>query len=120
MKIVTSSKQVFGKKLNVPFDGTVEVSEEGILEVSDKCADVLLKQPNFSEIAKPAAKASKSAKKEEDEDDEDSDGLDDLELEDLIKLAVEASYPDEEFKNFKKNKKLMLKYLRKKSSEEEK
>lgn len=101
MKIKTNVETAYGKKINLPIDGIVEVGEDGIMEVSEKCAAILLNDSNYISA--------------EDASEETEDGLDDLKLPELVQLAVDASYPEEEYKKFLKNKKLMIIYLRKKA-----
>ena len=108
-KVVVKQSAHHGKKLNVPVDGTVEVSKDGTVEVSDQAARHLLSIPD--EFAEHESEQKKS------EDTEEGDGLDSLELADLIEIAQKSEYDGEEYKKFLKNKKLMIIFLRKKADE---
>jgi hypothetical protein len=41
-KIKTTLKDLFGKQVTVPYDGTINVAADGTVEVSNQAADVLL------------------------------------------------------------------------------
>ena len=42
MQIQSLQKQYYGHEMNLPIDGKVTIGEDGMVEVSDKCAALLL------------------------------------------------------------------------------
>lgn len=116
-KIRSINKSVRAMKLTVPYDGTIEINADGIVEVSDICASALVKGTNDWEYADKPVKAENP---EEDEDAKIIAGIKKLSLEEMIETANEASYPETEWKKFANNKngaKLMAAYLIKKYNE---
>lgn len=104
-------------RLTVPYDGTIEINADGIVEVSDICAAALVKGTSDWEYADKPVKAENF---EEDEDAKIIAGIKKLSLEEMIETANEASYPETEWKKFANNKngaKLMAAYLIKKYNE---
>lgn len=135
-KIVCLDKAFHGKKLVLPDVGEMEIPEDGVIEVSERLAEILTSGSAVWEM-KDSKKAVKKEvivededEEEEEEEEEEEDGvdtdaeikaqLDTLELKDLISMAEKAEYTASEYKSFKKNKKLMVSYLLKKSKEENK
>ncbi len=53
----------------------------------------------------------------EDSEEDEDDGLDDKKLSELLDIAKEAEIPEEDYKKFKKSKKLMVNFLRKYAAE---
>lgn len=106
IKIKSKSSALFGKKVNLPIDGEVEISTDGTLEVSEKCANLLVektehysyvesetkkddsKDDSTKKVTKPVTdkkadkKAVKVEKTEELEDEEDESEEDESENED--------------------------------------
>lgn len=123
-KIRSINKAVRSMKLTVPYDGTIEISAEGIVEVSEKCAEMLVKGTNDWLYADEAPVTDKVS--EEEEGGEDATiiaGIKGLTLEQMIETATEAGYPESEWKKFSTNKnaaKLMAAYLIKKYNESKK
>ena len=98
------SKERAGKILILPEIGKVEIPSDGVLELEDHLAKVLVE----SNIGWKYEEGSM-----EDEENEEID-FSKLNLEELVKLASDAGYPQEEFAKYSHNKKLMEKYLKKK------
>lgn len=65
VKIKAKSTSMYGKKINLPIDGEVKIDENGILEVSSECANLLVeKTENYSFVEeKEAATTKKDDKK---------------------------------------------------------
>ena len=111
-------------KLTVPYDGTIEIDANGIVEVSDACADALVHGTHDWEYADKAEEVVETDKAEEVVEDEDTkiiSGIKKLSLEEMIETATEAGYPEGEWKKFASNTKnaakLMAAYLIKKYNE---
>jgi CO dehydrogenase/acetyl-CoA synthase beta subunit len=135
-KIVCLDKAFYGKKLILPTIGETEIPEDGIIEVEEAIAKILTEGSSDWDLQGDKKKVKKVAVVEEEEDDEEEeedeeeDGLEgdeaiksqleQLELKDLVAMAEKAEYPASEIKSIKKNKKLMVNYLLKKSKEENK
>lgn len=123
-KIRSINKAVRSMKLTVPYDGTIEISAEGIVEVSERCAEMLVKGTNDWEYADKAPVTDKDPETEEGSEDATIiAGIKGLSLEQMIETATEAGYPETEWKKFSNNKnaaKLMAAYLIKKYNESKK
>lgn len=136
IKIKSKRTSDYGKKKNLPIVGVVKISKEGILEVEENVADLMINNFDGSwEIldSKKSSGSSKSSKDEgkteggepdsndgdEDEgNDSDSDGLtekqmEELSLEELINIAKEAGLKEPSYRKFKGKKSTMIKYLSK-------
>lgn len=105
MKIKAKNSKVFGIKLNVPVDGLIEIDANGVAEVSEKAANMLVNGTNDWEYSK------------DNEGDEVLAGLKKMTLPQMIEMAKEAGYPESEYQKFAKKEKLMLAYLTKKYNE---
>lgn len=105
MKIKAKNSKVFGIKLNVPVDGLIEIDANGVAEVSEKAANMLVNGTNDWEYSKDS------------EGDEVLAGLKKMTLPQMIEMAKEAGYPESEYQKFTKMEKLMLAYLTKKYNE---
>ena len=73
VKIKAKSTSMYGKKINLPIDGEVKIDENGILEVSSECANLLVEKTenySFIEDEQPAPLKKDNAKKETKEDDD--------------------------------------------------
>lgn len=123
-KIHSINKSVRSMKLTVPYDGTIEIDANGIVEVSDACADALVHGTHDWEYADKAEEVVETDKAEEVVEDEDTkiiSGIKKLSLEEMIETATEAGYPEGEWKKFASNTKnaakLMAAYLIKKYNE---
>jgi hypothetical protein len=152
MKIKTSNESLYGSEVKLPIDGKVSVSKEGIVEVSDVCADLLLNSGggNWSKVAaisesgttnaKKVASSKNQPKKEEEEVEVEVSEAEEIEVEvsqteeeeevedletlikkvksltapELVELANQSQYPEEEFSKIKNNKLLMSNYIIKK------
>lgn len=133
-------------KLSVPVDGLIEIDENGIAEVSEKCGKMLIEGTSDWKEFK-AGKGTGNAEEDGEQDAEDAEepetddaedtdeaedakkptdkeiiaGLNKLPLEACIETAKEAGYPETEWekliKNEKAAEKLMQKYLVRKYKE---
>ena len=110
MKIKAKNSKVFGINLNVPVDGLIEIDANGVAEVSEKAANMLVNGTNDWEY-------SKDSEGDGNEGDEVLAGLKKMTLPQMIEMAKEAGYPESEYQKFAKKEKLMLAYLTKKYNE---
>lgn len=127
MKIKSTNVHAFGKTLNVPIDGKVTLSDEGVAEVSNEAGELLIaNSPNW-ELAEAEKKETKKAvkkaeiveetpKKEENvettgeevkEPEITQESLNTLEFEDLVEQAKELGISQEEI-DICKGKKVLL------------
>lgn len=119
-KICSINKSVRSMKLTVPYDGTIDIDADGVVEVSDACADALVHGTHDWEYFDKKTETKKT-EEVEDEDTKIISGIKKLSLEEMIETAVEAGYPESEWKKFANNTKnaakLMAAYLIKKYNE---
>lgn len=116
IKIKAKSSLIKNIKLSVPYDGTIEVDENGVTVVSEPCANILVNNTHDWDYADKSA---------EDVDGSDINSLLDkiknAPLDELISIAKEAGYDEKEWSKFAKNtkaaQKLMSGYLIKKFNE---
>lgn len=115
MKLKTSNASLYGSRLTVPVDGTIQIDRNGEINVSEACARHLLTLPEWAVVGK-ATKEDEvpAAEPAEDQDKTIIDQIRAMSLEEMLETAVEAEYPEDEYKKFKKNAKLMAAYLVKK------
>ena len=115
MKLKTSNASLYGSRLTVPVDGTIQIDRNGEINVSEVCARHLLTLPEWLAVGggvkEDAAPAAETA---EDQDKAIIDQIRAMSLEEMLETAAEAEYPEDEYKKFKKNSKLMAAYLVKK------
>lgn len=115
MKLKTSNASLYGSRLTVPVDGTIQIDRNGEINVSEACARHLLTLPEWLAVGKGVkeeeAPATETA---EDQDKAIIDQIRAMSLEEMLETAAEAEYPEDEYKKFKKNAKLMAAYLVKK------
>ena len=111
MKIKAKNSKVFGIKLNVPVDGLIEIDANGVAEVSEKAAQMLVNGTNDWEYFNDNEGGN------DNEVDEVINGLKKMTLAQMIDMAKEAGYPESEYQKFAKKEKLMLAYLIKKYNE---
>nr|DAM87870.1 MAG TPA: hypothetical protein [Caudoviricetes sp.] len=121
-KIRSINKSVCSMKLTVPYDGTIDINADGVVEVSDACAEALVNGTHDWEYADKAPKSNDTTSTvEDDEDTKIIAGIKKLSLEEMIETATEAGYPENEWKKFANNTKnavkLMAAYLIKKYNE---
>lgn len=146
MKIQAKNQDIKSMKLSVPVDGLIEIDENGIAEVSEKCGKMLIEGTSDWKEFK-AGKGTGNAEEDGEQDAEDAEepetddaedtdeaedakkptdkeiiaGLNKLPLEACIETAKEAGYPETEWekliKNEKAAEKLMQKYLVRKYKE---
>lgn len=113
MKLKTTNASLYGSRLAVPVDGTIQIDRNGEINVSEACAKHLLTLPEWQAVAgKKAEKAAEATA--EDQDKVVIDQIRAMSLDEMLETAAEAGYPEDEFKKFKKNPKLMAAYLVKK------
>lgn len=110
MKIKAKNSKVFGIKLNVPVDGLIEIAANGVAEVSDKAAKMLVDGTNDWEYVSGEDSGN-------DNTDEVLNGIKKMPLAQMIEVAKEAGYPESEYMKFAKKEKLMAAYLIKKYNE---
>lgn len=112
MKLKTSNAPLCGSRLTVPVDGTIQIDRNGEINVSEACARHLLTLPEWAVVDKVAKEEATPVA--EDQDKTIIDQIRAMSLEEMLETAVEAEYPEDEYKKFKKNAKLMAAYLVKK------
>lgn len=126
MKIKAKNNTVKSMQLMIPYDGIIEIDNEGIAEVSEKAAKVLVEctndweyadeketdveTDNVDETATSEADTTETATSEE-KDDEIIDGIRNMSLDAMITMATEAGYPEKDWKKYAKKDKLMAAYL---------
>ena len=115
MKLKTSNASLYGSRLTVPVDGTIQIYRNGEINVSEACAHRLLTLPEWAVVG-TATKEDEvpAAEPAEDQDKTIIDQIRAMSLEEMLETAAEAEYPEDEYKKFKKNAKLMAAYLVKK------
>lgn len=116
MKIVSINHSVKSMKLTVPFDGNIDIDANGIAEVSDKCAEALVKGTKDWKYLDEDKNGIEDSKGEGDVSDKEiKEGINKMSLEEMIELAKESNYPESEWDKFAKNEKnatkLMSAYL---------
>lgn len=113
MKLKTSNASLYGSRLTVPVDGTIQIDRNGEINVSKVCARHLLTLPEWLAVGE-GAKEDAAPAAETAEDQAIIDQIRAMSLEEMLETAAEAEYPEDEYKKFKKNSKLMAAYLVKK------
>lgn len=115
MKLKTSNASLYGSRLTVPVDGTIQIDRNGEINVSEVCARHLLTLPEWLAVGEGVKEdAAPAAETAEDQDKAIIDQIRAMSLEEMLETAVEVEYPEDEYKKFKKNSKLMAAYLVKK------
>lgn len=115
MKLKTSNASLYGSRLTVPVDGTIQIDRNGEINVSEVCARHLLTLPEWAVVGKAAKEEeAPAAEPADDQDKAIIDQIRAMSLEEMLETAAEAEYPEDEYKKFKKNAKLMAAYLVKK------
>ena len=115
MKLKTSNASLYGSRLTVPVDGTIQIDHNGEINVSEACARHLLTLPEWAVVGKAAKEEeAPAAEPAEDQDKAIIDQIRAMSLEEMLETAAEAEYPEDEYKKFRKNAKLMAAYLVKK------
>ena len=115
MKLKTSNASLCGSRLTVPVDGTIQIDRNGEINVSEVCARHLLTLPEWLAVGEGVKEdAAPAAETAEDQDKAIIDQIRAMSLEEMLETAAEAEYPEDEYKKFKKNSKLMAAYLVKK------
>lgn len=116
MKIVSINHSIKSMKLTVPFDGNIDIDANGIAEVSDKCAEALVKGTKDWKYLDEDKNGIEDGKGEGVVSDKEiKEGINKMSLEEMIELAKESNYPESEWDKFAKNEKnatkLMSAYL---------
>lgn len=116
MKLKTSNASLYGSRLTVPVDGTIQIDRNGEINVSEVCARHLLTLPEWLAVGEGVKEDAAPAEptSAEDQDKAIIDQIRAMSLEEMLETAAEAEYPEDEYKKFKKNSKLMAAYLVKK------
>lgn len=115
MKLKTSNVSLYGSRLTVPVDGTIQIDRNGEINVSEVCARHLLTLPEWLAVGEGVKEdAAPAAETAEDQNKAIIDQIRAMSLEEMLETAAEAEYPEDEYKKFKKNSKLMAAYLVKK------
>lgn len=115
MKLKTSNASLYGSRLTVPVDGTIQIDRNGEINVSEVCARHLLTLPEWLAVGEGVKEdAAPAAETAEDQGKAIIDQIRAMSLEEMLETAAEAEYPEDEYKKFKKNSKLMAAYLVKK------
>lgn len=115
MKLKTSNASLYGSRLTVPVDGTIQIDRNGEINVSEVCARHLLTLSEWLAVGEGVKEdAAPAAETAEDRDKAIIDQIRAMSLEEMLETAAEAGYPEDEYKKFKKNSKLMAAYLVKK------
>ena len=115
MKLKTSNASLYGSRLTIPVDGTIQIDRNGEINVSEVCARHLLTLPEWLAVGEGVKEdAAPAAETAEDQDKAIIDQIRAMSLEEMLETAAEAEYPEDEYKKFKKNSKLMAAYLVKK------
>lgn len=115
MKLKTSNASLYGSRLTVPVDGTIQIDRNGEINVSEVCARHLLTLPEWLAVGEGVKEdAAPAAETAEDQDKAIIGQIRAMSLEEMLETAAEAEYPEDEYKKFKKNSKLMAAYLVKK------
>ena len=104
------NKAFFGMLMILPIIGEVTLSDEGTFETDDdQLVDLLTTKTNDWElVTEGEAKGDSDVVK---------GNFDDLTLVELVEMAEDMQYPEKEYSKYKKNQKLMVKYLNKKQAE---
>lgn len=118
MKIKSKNSKIVSMKLCVPFDGVIQIDEQGIVDVSPKCAVQLVTGTNDWEyLKKEENKAIDTNVEEEEEELTEREllqkALDKMSLVEMKNMAKEAGYNEKEWGKIA-TKKLMSAYLLKK------
>lgn len=115
MKLKTSNASLYGSRLTVPVDGTIQIDRNGEINVSEVCARHLLTLPEWLAVGEAVKEdAAPAAETAEDQDKAIIDQIRAMSLKEMLETAAEAEYPEDEYKKFKNNSKLMAAYLVKK------
>lgn len=116
MKIKAKNPSVKSMKLIVPIDGMIDIDANGVAEVTEKAAELLVNKTNDWSYVDSDVK--KQIEKEiVDEDAQVVAGIKKMKIEEMIAMAKEAEYPEAEWNKFSQKPKLMAAYLIKKYNE---
>ena len=118
MKIKAKNpKAVAGTRLIVPVDGPIAIDSEGAVEVSDACAEILVKQTSDWDYAEPKKEKAEDEKPAEEKQEEEElterekfeKELKTMTVAQMKKLCADGGLPEDEWKNL--NKSLLAAYI---------
>lgn len=115
MNIKAKNPSVKSMKLIVPIDGVIDIDANGVADVTEKAAELLVNKTNdWSYLDAP-----KTEEKDNtiDEDAEVVAGIKKMKIEEMVAMAKEAEYPEAEWNKFSQKPKMMAAYLIKKYNE---
>lgn len=126
MKIKSKNLNIASMKLIVPVDGIITIDENGEVEVSTACAELLVNNTNDWQYAEGSDAEGKGGDEEiDDEEGTENDAKNERELleekvknakvAELKEMCSELGFPEEEWKNL--NKSLLAAYILKKYDE---
>ena len=122
MKIKAKKSNITNVKLIVPIDGLISVDNDGVADVSAKCATTLVKCTNDWDFFKGSKSEKEEVSDEVNEDQPEEKNsereemeahLDTLNLAEMKEYAKEAEFPESEYEKIT-SKKTMKAYLLKK------
>lgn len=117
-EIKAINPSVKSMRLNVPFDGVIEIDAEGVAIVSEKAAEALVNGTHDWEYKNPNPKPEEAeGNAEKSEEEQVVAGIKKMKLPEMIEMAQAAGYPEKEWERFAKKEKLMAAYLIKKYNE---
>lgn len=112
MKVRIKTENIKSTKLIMPVDGLVEINADGIAEVSEKCAEIMVNKTNSWEKVDDVVETEES-ETEESETETRADFEKKIRLmkfEELKKFAIESGCDENEVNSIK-SKKEMVDYL---------
>ncbi len=125
MKIKAKKETIASMKLIVPVDGIIVIDAEGVADVSEKCADLLVNNTNdwdyISEKSEKKETISEEniVKEEKTDIDNEREMLEktvrSAKISELKEMCAEAEFPESEWKNL--TKALLAAYILKKYDE---
>lgn len=118
MKIQARNSNVHSMSLVVPVDGIISINEQGIADVSPKCAAALVRGTSDWDFVKSTVEEEVEETEEEVTEQKGllEDELKDMKFADMKTMAEEAGLPEEEWSKLN-SKKLLTAYLIKKFKE---
>ena len=91
MKLKTSNASLYGSRLTVPVDGTIQIDHNGEIKVSEACARHPLTLPEWAVVGKAAKEEeAPAAEPAEDQDKAIIDQIRAMSLEEMLETAAEA------------------------------
>lgn len=115
MNIKAKNPSVKSMKLIVPIDGVIDIDANGVADVTEKAAELLVNKTNdWSYLDAPKTEGKDNTI---DEDAEVVAGIKKMKIEEMVAMAKEAEYPETEWNKFSQKPKMMAAYLIKKYNE---